>query len=89
MGDHRASIKIEFQIYNSKVYKMNSSCNYSPSDCCRMDAHVINFFQKAYEESRAEWDAELYKRERERNKEAEEKAERLLLAELKAKYEKI
>lgn len=88
MGDHRASIKIEFSMYG-ETKKADMWINWSgtSSECSDVDQRVIDFFRESWTAMydkfmEAEW-REVRKREA---REAEER-ERKELERLKAKYE--
>ncbi len=83
MGDHRASVKIEFE-FHGKTHKMDSWINWSPScsECEGVDQRVIDFFRKGTEEGMTEWYEAVAEDERRNH----EKAERDEYERLKAKF---
>lgn len=84
MGDHRATVKVEFTIHG-KTYTMDSWINWF-DDGSGVDQRVIDFFRASWEDAKTRYDAELealYAREHARDIEA---AERRELARLTAKY---
>ncbi len=85
MGDHRASIKVEFKLPN-KTYRMNwGSVNYWPDDN-GIDSRVREFFEESWDDYKS-WYNDLVTREhREQHKAEIEAQERRQLAELQAKY---
>jgi len=82
MGDHRASIKIEFEFHGLK-FKREFWINFSPSSECGCDPRICEFFKECAEKGYAEFDEELRDYERTQR----ETEERQQLAALKAKYE--
>jgi len=88
MGDHRASIKIEFSMHGHEA-KTDMWVNYHPADDCvphKVDRRVLEWLTTAYEEAMNRWfDAEFDQKEMDRAK--AENAEREELARLKQKYE--
>lgn len=88
MGDHRASIKIEFSMYG-ETKKADMWINWSDasSECSYVDQRVIDFFQESYQ---AMYDNYMEESRREAQKriarEAEER-ERKEYERLKAKFE--
>lgn len=88
MGDHRASVKIEFSMHDHED-KVDFWINYSPDDdCCpyKVDRRVLEWLTKAYEKAMDNWFDQQYDAEMMRKAEIE-KQEREELARLKAKYE--
>ncbi len=83
MGDHRAEIKLSFDIYNSK-FSTEMSINY---DTDGFDHRIQEWFESHYNEARAEWEAVIYKEERERIKKHELEDRRRLFLELKKEFE--
>lgn len=84
MGDHRASIKIEFE-FHGKTYKMDSWVNYFP-DGDGVDRRVQEFFEKAYNDGMRRYQDELFEADRERREREQEEADRAEYARLKAKF---
>lgn len=85
MGDHRASIKIEFSMYG-ETKKADMWINWSPdtSECSGVDQRVIDFFQEAYAQMYSKhWEDYHDALEREN-----ERAERKEYERLKAKFGK-
>lgn len=86
MGDHRATVKIEFT-FHGKTYRMDSWINWSPTEYNGVDQRVIDFFCQATEDGLARYhEEEMAYHAEQRKKEAEEN-ERKELARLKKKYE--
>ena len=85
MGDHRASVKIEFTIHG-QTYRMDSYINWF-DDGTGVDGRVIKFFSDSWQDARARYDEQLAAYEEERDREDRERAERAELERLKAKYE--
>ena len=86
MGDHRASIKIEFSMYG-ETKKADMWINWSPDDYHGVDQRVVNFFSEAAQQmSEKFWEAQE-RAERRQRKKAEEEAERKEYDRLKAKFE--
>ena len=89
MGDHRASIKIEFSMHGHED-KCDMWLNYFPNeDCtsCLVDRRVLVWLSEAYETAmhkyfEAKYDADMIAAAKQENKEREE------LARLQAKYGK-
>lgn len=86
MGDHRASIKIQFD-FHGKTYEMDSWINYCDSDGNGVDSRVIEFFGEAYRDGMARYAEEEYEYHRERRKREEKEKELAELKRLKTKYE--
>jgi hypothetical protein len=87
MGDHRATVKIEFT-FHGKTYKMDSWINWScwGSDESGIDQRVVDFFREATRDGLARYEAaeaERYQREHAAEIEAHERAQ---LARLQSKY---
>lgn len=82
MGDHRATIKIEFTMYG-KTRNTEMSINWFPAGDHQIDQRVINWFYTASSEFRGHWELEQFELRRKR----EEEQERELYERLKAKYE--
>lgn len=89
MGDHRASIKIEFSMYGeTKNADMWINWSDYSSEVSGVDQRVIDFFRDGHNEFREVHDLERFRREAQaqtRKREAEEKA---TYEKLKAKFEK-
>lgn len=89
MGDHRASVKIEFD-FHGKVHKMDSWINWTPwadsAECEGVDDRVVEFFREATREGMATYHEALYALEAREKRTEMEKREREELARLKAKY---
>lgn len=88
MGDSRATIKIDFEIYG-KEFKYDGWINWTVGTCDIYEIYrrITEFFVDSYLEARNEYEAEIYKEERKRMKSQIELQERTQLAKLKAKYE--
>jgi hypothetical protein len=88
MGDHRANVKIEFDIYGEK-YKMDAWINWSvgSSEVHEIDSRVIEFFRNSYLDARAKWEDANAEYDEERRLAEQERVERTALARLKEKYE--
>jgi len=87
MGDHRASIKIEFTMHADEPEKADMWINWSPDYSGGVDRRITEWFESAARQAMDRWfDAEFDANElRRKDVEALERAK---LAELKAKYEK-
>lgn len=86
MGDHRASIKIEFSMYG-ETKKADMWINWSPDDYQGVDSRVIEFFeQAAHEMSFKHYEAQE-RANRRQQKKAEAEAERKEYERLKEKFE--
>ncbi len=87
MGDHRASVKIEFSIYGEK-YTMDSWINWSVGGqhVREVDDRVIEFFQNSYLDARDKWEEASGEADRRRKEEAEA-VERAEYERLKKKFE--
>lgn len=86
MGDHRATVKIEFSIYG-ETYKMDSWINWSVGgEVHEVDDRVLDFFRDNYLLARAKHDAELYEAERESRERAKEAEDRATYERLKDKF---
>lgn len=88
MGDHRASIKIEFSMYG-ETKKADMWINWSDysSECGGVDQRVVDFFRNSAEEMYTKFMENEWAAERKRKKRQEEEEERNEFARLKAKYE--
>lgn len=84
MGDHKATIKISFDLHG-KVYKMDSWINYSGHD--GVDRRVIDFFEHSWNDAYARYQDEIYKSETETREKQKLEDEVKELARLKEKYE--
>lgn len=87
MGEHRASIKIEFEFHDVKR-EYYGFINYTPESCCNMDRRIIDFFNDVYQEGLFKYFEECQKREAEEEKEKIEEHDRAEYERLKAKFEK-
>lgn len=84
--DCRYHLKATFNVYGSKDFTCDMSCNWD-GDYGEMDSRITSFFINAYEEAKAAYDeriAELHKESDERRLRESELAE---LQRLKDKYE--
>ena len=88
MGDHRASIKVEFSMYG-ETKKADMWINWSDSfsECSDVDQRVIDFFREAHAAMYAKFMEEEWRAERKRAAREAEERERKELERLKAKYE--
>ena len=86
MGDHRASIKIEFEFHGVKD-KTDMWINYWPEECCNMDKRVSEFFNKVYEKGMRKYEDQMAKYYEEKHKTEIEEREKMELKRLKQKYE--
>lgn len=85
MGDHRASIKIEFTIHE-KTYNCEMPwINYWP-DSDGVDERVREFFVRSWDDAKRRYDEKIAKWEAEREAETLERRERAELERLKSKY---
>lgn len=87
MGDHRASIKIEFSIYG-ETYKHDSWINWSvgSSEVHEVDQRIIDFFRDSYIDARAKFDEENDVADEKRRIASAEAHERAEYERLKAKF---
>ena len=88
MGDHRASIKIEFEFHGHKE-KADWWINWSPdTSCCQgVDQRIIDWIREQAEIGYRRYDEQMAKYWKEEHDRATEKAEREQLETLKSKYE--
>lgn len=88
MGDHRASVKVEFSMYG-KTKKCDMWINWSPdfSDYHGVDQRVLDFFSNAAEEMASDYWAEIERAARKQQKKVEEENERKEYERLKTKFE--
>lgn len=86
MGDHRASIKIEFKMHGVEE-KVDMWINWSPDDEYRCDRRIPEWCAEVAQRARAKWEDEQWEAEREQREAATKRAELEELARLKAKYE--
>lgn len=84
--DNRAHIKIEFQIFNSKLETCEMSINYLP-DSCGVDPRVSAWFEEKYDLAKIQFDYDCNKEQRELDARKLEEQERREFERLKAKYE--
>jgi hypothetical protein len=82
MGDYRARVKIEFEMFEKKFETEFDWINYSPDDN-GVDYRVARWFDDCWEEFQRMHDEATYQQEREN----EERREYELYQSLKAKYE--
>jgi hypothetical protein len=71
MGDHSASVKIEWSMHGHKD-KMDMWVNYHPSDNCyeyKIDRRVLEWLDAAYKKSMDKWDDMQFEAEEERRRE--------------------
>lgn len=88
MGDHRASIKVEFSMYGeTKKADMWVNWSDSSSECSDVDQRVIDFFRSAHAAMYSKFMEAEWLEERKRAARADEERERKELERLKAKYE--
>ena len=75
MGDHRASIKIEFSMYG-ETKKADMWINWSPysSDCYGVDQRVMDFFSQSAAEMEANFWASVERDTREKQNQPEKNA---------------
>lgn len=88
MGDHRASIKIEFSMYG-ETKKADMWINWSPdtSESQYVDQRVLDFFREAYLQMYSKhWESQQ-REERRYARLAAEEAERKEYERLKSKFE--
>lgn len=85
MGDHRISIKIDFDMHGHHD-KLDVWWNFSEQDVPGVDYRVIEWLQKAHEKAMDKYLDAQFSRE-ERAAAEREEAERKLLSKLKDKYE--
>jgi hypothetical protein len=88
MGDHRASIKIEFSMYGeTKKADMWINWSGSSSECSDVDQRVIDFFRESHTAMYAKFMEAEWREVRKREARETEERERKELERLKAKYE--
>lgn len=89
MGDHRASIKIEFSMYGD-TKKTDMWINWSPdsSDCHGVDQRVLDFFSESAHAMRSKFWEQQLREEKRYAKLAAEESELKEYERLKAKYGK-
>lgn len=85
MGDHRASIKIEFSMYG-ETKKADMWINWSPDDYHGVDQRVLDFFSEAYQQMNAKFWEVQERAERKRIARETEEQERKEYERLKAKF---
>lgn len=89
MGDHRATIKIEFQLPN-KTYKTAigslGGINYC-ADSDGIDSRVREFFSESWDDYQSWYNEQIAEYFRKQNAAEIEQQERAQLASLKVKYE--
>ena len=86
MGDHRASIKIEFSMYG-ETKKADWWINWSPnSDYQGIDQRVLDFFVAAYEEMSSVYYEEMAKAQEAEMRIREEQHERREYERLRKKF---
>ena len=86
MGDHRASIKIEFSMYG-ETKEADMWINWSPDDYQGVDRRVIEFFEQAAHEMSFKYYEAQERANRRQQKKAEAEAERKEYERLKEKFE--
>jgi hypothetical protein len=86
MGDHRPKITCHFEMHGHVADYDFGWCNWSPNSD-GIDQRIADWFREQSEIAISKWRAGIEEDERERNKAAQEAAERAELARLKAKYE--
>ena len=88
MGDHRASIKIEFSMYG-ETEKADMWINWSDSssECSDVDQRVIDFFREAHAAMYAKYMEAEWRYQIERVAKEVEERERKEFQRLKAKFE--
>ena len=85
MRDHRANIKITFEIYGYED-KLDTSINYIP-DSDGVAPYIKEFFSNHYERACGLWEVEKFKQDREIEKQREAAARKALYLELKKEFE--
>ena len=88
MGDSRANIKIDFEIYGEK-FKYDGWINWTvgTGDIYEIDRRITEFFVDSYLEALLKYEDEEEKRLRKEKDKDHERYERQILSQLKAKYE--
>lgn len=90
MGDHRASVKIEFT-FHGKTETYGGWINWAPwaesAECEGVDNRIVEFFRNATHEGMARYEERMAEYHAESRKAETEKREREELERLKAKYE--
>ena len=85
MGDHRASIKIEFSMYG-ETKKADMWINWSPDEN-GVDQRVLDFFVESYEAMALTYYEEVAKAQEAENRIRQEQHERKEYERLKVKFE--
>lgn len=85
MGDHRASIKIEFSMYG-ETKKADMWINWSPDDYQGVDRRVIEFFEESAIAMSCKYFEAQERAARREQKKAEQEAERKEYERLHAKF---
>ena len=90
MGDHRADIKLRFNIHG-KTYKTEMYINYWPEDYGlgkEIDQRIVDWFDECWTDAYSRYNQIICEQRDEENKDQIEAAEKAYLKKLKDKYEK-
>ena len=90
MGDHRADIKLSFNIHG-KTYKTEMDINYWPENygfAKEIDQRIVDWFDECWTDASSKYDEIISEQRDEENKAQIEAAEKKYLKKLKDKYEK-
>lgn len=85
MGDHRATITIEFTVHQ-KTYKQEWWINYCPDDQTGIDQRIADWFAECWRDAYARYRERIAKIHARECSERQEIVERLQLSYLKKKY---
>lgn len=85
MGDHRASIKVEFEMHGHAA-KHEMWINWTPDDQTGVDRRVTEWFEAEAQKAMDKW-WEAEEKAQDREQAEAENRERAELARLKAKFE--
>jgi len=86
MGDHRATVKVEFDIHG-KVYKQEWWINYFPDDSSGVDRRIAEWFSACWEDAYSRYQKVVNESHREEDERKQREAELAELKRLKEKYE--
>lgn len=86
MGDHRADIRLKFEIHD-KIYKTEMWINYTPNEN-GIDRRIVEWFEDCWTDAYRRYQDKMDEQMEESRKEELEKKEKLELKRLKEKYEK-
>ena len=84
MGDHRASVKLSFDMHGVKK-ETEMWINYYPNEC-GIDSRIIEFFEECHMEAMEKWHEMSRKAEEKENKLADEQRDLREFRRLSKKY---